>query len=107
VINPGAFTHYSYAIRDAIAAVTLPVIEVHSPTSTGASVPSALGHRRGLSGQIAGFGAHSYALGLDAALTCLPALNARRCAEFEAVVAGVRDSGGGRPAGLGPGRVGL
>ncbi|OCA92633.1 type II 3-dehydroquinate dehydratase [Pseudobacillus wudalianchiensis] len=29
IFNPGAFTHYSYAIRDAIAAISVPVIEVH------------------------------------------------------------------------------
>jgi 3-dehydroquinate dehydratase-2 len=29
VINPGAFTHYSYAIRDAISAINVPTVEVH------------------------------------------------------------------------------
>ena len=29
VINPGAYAHYAYAIRDAIAAITIPVVEVH------------------------------------------------------------------------------
>ena len=52
VINAGAYTHYSYAIRDAIAAVKIPVIEVHmSPVCAG---------------QIAGFGKESYILGLHA-----------------------------------------
>ena len=29
ILNAGAYTHYSYAIRDAIAAITVPVVEVH------------------------------------------------------------------------------
>jgi len=72
VLNPAAFTHSSYALRDAISAVSIPVIEVHL-TNVHAreefrrqSVIAPVAR-----GQIAGFGLQSYLLGLDAALALM------------------------------------
>ncbi len=67
VINPAAFTHYSYAIRDAAEMVKSPLIEVHlsNPLSREefrhTSVISGVAN-----GTIGGFGAHSYELALIA-----------------------------------------
>ncbi|MGN1108309.1 MAG: type II 3-dehydroquinate dehydratase [Oscillospiraceae bacterium] len=67
ILNAGAYTHYSYAIRDAIAAIKIPVIEVHL-----SNVNSRDEFRKNsviapvCRGSIAGFGSFSYMLGLYA-----------------------------------------
>ncbi|HEY3292494.1 MAG TPA: type II 3-dehydroquinate dehydratase [Candidatus Nanopelagicaceae bacterium] len=72
IINPAAFTHYSYAIRDAAELVRAPLIEVHlsNPLSREefrhTSVISGVAD-----GTIAGFGPNSYLLALDAMRTLL------------------------------------
>ena len=72
LVNPAAFTHTSVALRDALAAVAIPFIEVHL-SNPHAREP--FRHRSFLAdlavGVVAGFGPHSYALALDAAMARL------------------------------------
>ena len=68
ILNPGAFTHTSVALRDAILGVALPVIEVHLSNIYRREPFRAHSYIADIAvGQVAGFGPHSYGLALQAA----------------------------------------
>ncbi|SFF93156.1 3-dehydroquinate dehydratase [Desulfotomaculum arcticum] len=73
IFNPGAHTHYSYALRDAVAAISIPVIEVHL-----SNIYTREEFRRHsviapvAAGQVSGFGAAGYLLALRAAVDLKP-----------------------------------
>ena len=72
VINPAAFTHTSVALRDALAAVAIPFIEVHLSNPHAREPFRRQSYFSDLAcGVVAGFGADSYRYALDAALTRL------------------------------------
>lgn len=73
IVNPGAFTHYAWALHDALAAFTGPVVELHLSNPdrrepwrrTSVVAPVA-------TGTIAGFGGHGYVLAVEAVRRLLP-----------------------------------
>ncbi len=72
IINPGAFTHYGYAVRDALASVDMPIIEVHISNvhkreefrNVSVTAPAC-------TGQIVGLGLYGYILAVDGVINLL------------------------------------
>jgi 3-dehydroquinate dehydratase-2 len=77
LINPGAYSHYSYAIRDALAASALPAVEVHlSNTSSREAFRARSVVAPVCIGVVAGFGANSYCLALRGLVSAAPRTSA-------------------------------
>ena len=69
IINPGAYTHTSVAIRDALLLLDIPIVEIHLSNIYKREPFRHHSFIAGVAtGQISGFGSHSYLLGLEAAL---------------------------------------
>jgi len=85
IINPAALTHYSIAIRDALKAVNLPVIEVHM---TNVAAREEFRHKSMISdvvaGTVTGFGPFSYHLGLIAMIQILNEIKMAKEAQAKA-----------------------